>query len=230
MGRIRSAQLSGCKHLWMSVMEGQEDWTLAEYLAKHSWTMAYMVDVEDIYIGQLAGAMQALHDGTTIMSTLEAKRHLQLQRREVSSCEASTPWERGMISYWDVEDHLLLVHPSLVVNYSDVDLLQYFGKSEDKLAAETPLSPTEQEMFQTLCDVSDWECSLTTAIAVNVDLELLSEDDGGGIRVDKPVEMVIHRRSCSRDRPLRRSKRVANAMATQSRMRSSKRGSRSSLS
>ncbi|THH15252.1 hypothetical protein EW146_g5197 [Bondarzewia mesenterica] len=53
------------RHLWMSVMEGQEDWTLAEYLAKHSWTMASVVDAEDVYIGQLAGAMQALHGGTT---------------------------------------------------------------------------------------------------------------------------------------------------------------------
>ncbi|THH09484.1 hypothetical protein EW146_g8675 [Bondarzewia mesenterica] len=168
--------------------------------------------------------------GPHFQSTLEAKRRLQSQRREVPSREASTPWERGMISYWDVEDHLLSVHPSLVVNYSNVDLLQYFGKSEDKLAAETPLSPTEQEMFQTLCDVSDWEGSPMTAAAVNVDLEPLPEDDGGGIRIDKPVETVVRRRSCSRDRPLRRSKRVANAMAARSRTRSSKRGSRSSLS
>ncbi|KZT25547.1 Metallo-dependent hydrolase [Neolentinus lepideus HHB14362 ss-1] len=53
------------RHMWMTIVNDQEDWTLSEYLAKLSWTTAALVSAEDVYIGQLAGCLQALHSGTT---------------------------------------------------------------------------------------------------------------------------------------------------------------------
>ncbi|TFK33565.1 Metallo-dependent hydrolase [Crucibulum laeve] len=53
------------RHVWMSVVDNHEDWTLTEYLAKHTFTTALFITAEDVYIGQLAGCLQALHGGTT---------------------------------------------------------------------------------------------------------------------------------------------------------------------
>ncbi|TFK47410.1 Metallo-dependent hydrolase [Heliocybe sulcata] len=53
------------RHVWMSVVNDQEDWTLSEYLCKLSWTTAALVTAEDVYLGQLAGCLQAIHGGTT---------------------------------------------------------------------------------------------------------------------------------------------------------------------
>ncbi|TFK35342.1 Metallo-dependent hydrolase [Crucibulum laeve] len=53
------------RHVWMSIVSGHEDWTLAEYVAKLSFIAALHVTAEDVYIGELAGCLQALHGGTT---------------------------------------------------------------------------------------------------------------------------------------------------------------------
>ncbi|KAF9003079.1 Metallo-dependent hydrolase [Cyathus striatus] len=53
------------RHVWMSIVSGHEDWTLTEYLAKQAWTTASFVNADDVYVGQLAGCLQALHGGTT---------------------------------------------------------------------------------------------------------------------------------------------------------------------
>ncbi|KDQ57003.1 hypothetical protein JAAARDRAFT_178495 [Jaapia argillacea MUCL 33604] len=53
------------RHVWMSVVDNQEDWTLSEYLAKFFWTTTGIATPEDVYIGELAGCLQALHGGTT---------------------------------------------------------------------------------------------------------------------------------------------------------------------
>ncbi|KAF9246572.1 hypothetical protein BU15DRAFT_39498 [Melanogaster broomeanus] len=64
---------------------------------------------------------------------------------------------------------------------------------------ETPLSPTEQEMFRALCVHPDWE--------TEQELEMI--DIGGGPEVEPTVPR--------NDRPLRRSKRVADAAAARCR-------------
>ncbi|TFK33564.1 Metallo-dependent hydrolase [Crucibulum laeve] len=53
------------RHVWMSIVDGHEDWTLTEYVAKLTFTAALHVTAEDVYSGELAGCLQALHGGTT---------------------------------------------------------------------------------------------------------------------------------------------------------------------
>lgn len=53
------------RHVWMSVAPHQEDWTLAEYIAKAPFTTTALTTADDIYAGQLAGCLQALNGGTT---------------------------------------------------------------------------------------------------------------------------------------------------------------------
>ncbi|TFK45877.1 Metallo-dependent hydrolase [Heliocybe sulcata] len=53
------------RHAWMSVSPHQEDWTLAEYIAKAPMTTTRLTTAEDIYVGQLSGCLQALNGGTT---------------------------------------------------------------------------------------------------------------------------------------------------------------------
>lgn len=56
---------------------------------------------------------------------------------------------------WAVEDHLLSVHPPFALRAAPVMSLN----SDDVIVPETPLSPTEEEIFQTLCGGTDWDTS-----------------------------------------------------------------------
>ncbi|KAI0747322.1 Metallo-dependent hydrolase [Irpex lacteus] len=62
------------RHTWMTVLRGsQDDWLLTEYLVKNSWTIQPAVTPEDVRIGQLAGCLEALHQGvTTILDHFHA--------------------------------------------------------------------------------------------------------------------------------------------------------------
>ena len=101
---------------------------------------------------------------------------------------------------------------------------------------EVPLSATEQEIFQELCVIPDWdrepsECA-EDAMVLDVDSRPPREED---VAVTATATVTRKERS---DRPLRRSKRVADALAAAqqaplpqpSRTRSHKGGSRNSLS
>ena len=146
--------------------------------------------------------------GPHFRSTLEAKREsLSTFRLELPPADLGRPWDKGMPSPWDVEDHLLSVHPPFAL--ASAAFATPPKSPESPRETETPLSPTEEEMFRTLCSSTDWEAS-ATQIAPLVE--------------EKPAIFV------TRDRPLRRSKRVSTATSTRSGTRSSKRGSRSSLS
>ena len=81
--------------------------------------------------------------------------------------------------------------------------------------AETPLSPTEEAMFHVLCAAPEWD---TTTEAAMED----AEDDAA-------MRPSIDGMDSGQERALRRSKRAAT-VATRSRTRSTKRGSRTSLS
>ncbi|KAF8061528.1 hypothetical protein FPV67DRAFT_283807 [Lyophyllum atratum] len=98
--------------------------------------------------------------------------------------------------------------------------------------ADLPLSATEQEIFRTLCDIPDWEkensppCSSMLA-------EQKTGPTGAQTHYAPPEHVPAPAADCDRsERPLRRSKRVADAMAaqTQTRTRSRRGGSRNSLS
>ena len=165
--------------------------------------------------------------GLPFASNLDAKRRTSLTRRlEFPPREAGAPWERGMVSHWDVEEHLLSANfSSSVVSIASSEP----PVEQSAVVPETPLSPTEEEMFRVLCSNPDWETASTreSSPAVVVEVGSPAPED-----VKPRPAQVVKEASCP-DRPLRRSKRVANALvsaANRPRTRSSKRGSRSSLS
>jgi len=124
---------------------------------------------------------------------------------------ATTPehWdEAGSAHDWVPESPMLLPHPTFS---SALDALR--GELEEP-APETPLSPTEQEMFQALCFMPEWEKESAST---------------------QPIDIDVSKPKCfeNEEHPARRrSRRVANleAVATRTRTRSQKRGTRNSLS
>ncbi|KAL4247038.1 5-Methylthioadenosine/S-adenosylhomocysteine deaminase [Abortiporus biennis] len=54
------------RHTWMTVMRAsQADWLLTEYLVKNAWHVQGTITVDELYIGQLTGCLEALHSGVT---------------------------------------------------------------------------------------------------------------------------------------------------------------------
>ncbi|KAI0928379.1 hypothetical protein AcW1_005639 [Taiwanofungus camphoratus] len=154
--------------------------------------------------------------GLHFQSTIDAKRRsISPPRLELLAREEGAPWERGMVSHWDIEDHLISVHPQFALTSAVFPTSA--ASPEDEVVDEGPLSPTEEEMFRVLCSNPDWETSAPVASVAT-----------SSQNIESPGETA--KDSACRDRPLRRSKRVANAVANRSRTRSTKRGSRSSLS
>ncbi|TFK55234.1 hypothetical protein OE88DRAFT_1642439 [Heliocybe sulcata] len=163
------------------------------------------------------------HFGPHFRSTLE----LRLQTSPKESTWDSSPWEVDATHEWKMEEHLMAVHTPYLMMPPAGPLLK-----EDTLV-ETPLSPTEQEMFHTLCAIPEWD-NVPPAEEVKVvekeqSPEPSQEPEEPESEESEPVE---ERESTPprQERPLRRSKRVANAIAARSRTRSSKRASRGSLS
>ena len=133
----------------------------------------------------------------------------EARRRSMTSHRLELPPREFEVSW---EDHLS-THPPFILATAALD--EHRPTMEDIPASvETPLSPTEEEMFQVLCATSEWETSptdeCTEAFSASASLPDITDS--------------------FQERPLRRSKRVANAAATRSRTRSSRRGSRTSLS
>ncbi|KAI1787895.1 hypothetical protein LXA43DRAFT_676070 [Ganoderma leucocontextum] len=161
-----------------------------------------------IHTLQPAGSLQTTHPqfGHQFESASEARRRgMTSHRLELPPREFEVSWE----------DHLY-THPPFILATAALD---GHGTTMEEIpaAVETPLSPTEEEMFHVLCAASEWEASPAEEC------------------VDQPTEAFSASASLPdmtdsvQGRPLRRSKRVANAAAT-SRTRSSRRGSRTSLS
>lgn len=123
--------------------------------------------------------------------------------------DASVPWEART---WEEDD--------VAVNFPfqlDYSMFEKAASLVHEVVEESPLSPTEEEMFEVLCSTAEWDRrSATTECTVVEEV------------TDRPARPS--REPPCHDRPLRRSKRVANAIATRARGRPTKRGSRSSLS
>ena len=115
------------------------------------------------------------------------------------------------------EDHLS-THPPFILATAAIDGHRP-ATEEVPAPVETPLSPTEEEMFHVLCAAPEWDCPPQKAPEMVED----AEDEATASARAEASETA-------QERPLRRSKRVANAVATRSRTRSSRRGSRTSLS
>lgn len=157
--------------------------------------------------------------GPHFNSTLEA--HSQLTVQTDTPLSIRMPWEREPASNWDIEDHLFAIYPPSLPEHT----IQ--TSPEDAGTVETPLSAIEQEMFHVLCAIPDWEKE-NFAPAVTVSLPTSTS-----FAVDNrpTMEVTVEDRAAVADRPLRRSKRVANAIAVRSRTYSAgRRSSRNSLS
>lgn len=75
---------------------------------------------------------------------------------DIHVSEVSTPWERGMISQQDVEEHLLPVITSYPVErrletVATPSLFTNQDKCDVEEKTEPPLSPQEEEVFQSFC-------------------------------------------------------------------------------
>jgi hypothetical protein len=118
--------------------------------------------------------------------------------------EASMSWER------DDDDHLISVHPSLGIKSMDISVP---ALQEDNGVQETPLSPTEQEIFHSFCGSPEWDSP--TPVITEITAESGKENEDIRPAEERTLRGV-------RARTLRRSKRVADAMASRSRTRSGK--------
>lgn len=165
--------------------------------------------------------------GPHFRSTIEARRESNSSfKLELPSRDPTSPWEGRGISPWDVEDHLLSVHPPFAL--AAAVRPPPLPSPEDDMT-ETPLSPKEEEIFHSLCSAPEWESTSESASAEPAAVDEAPEVQEPPPRIpSKPRTKDM----TARERPLRRSKRVANANAivTRSRTRSVKRDSRSSLS
>lgn len=153
--------------------------------------------------------------GPHFKSTVEAKRGSDSTiQGDIGFRAVRESWEK--IPGWDIDDDgLLSSHPPI-----SLALAALRQSPEEDVVPETPLSPTEQEMFHTLCGMPEWEKENVMACKeTSPQGEEDAEDDTAPSR--------------SRDhQPRRRSKRVAMAaaIATRPRTRSQKLNSHNSLS
>lgn len=158
--------------------------------------------------------------GQHFKSTLDAKR-LSLSTHQLDFAA-----DEHNLSSVEREEHFLSLQQSAFA-LTHAILPTPATSPEEHLVPELPLSPAEEKMFRELCTDPEWESS-TPPPPESAALE----------HGDAPVEAPPAGPSASakgkgrprQERPLRRSKRVADAIANRSRTRSSKRGSRSSLS
>ncbi|TCD65407.1 hypothetical protein EIP91_002706 [Steccherinum ochraceum] len=89
--------------------------------------------------------------GRHFQSTIDARRHSFPFRLQLEPRAAGMAWEA-------VEDHLLSVHPPYALASAVAPAKLPVGGTEE---AQTPLSPSEEEIFHALCGVSDdWETPL----------------------------------------------------------------------
>lgn len=194
--------------------DGLLDTFLSDVLFEH-----FPSALQDFHRSNAPGRL--LHQfGPHFKSTIEAKRRSRSAlQNEVEFRATGELWETDLVSNWDVEDHLLSSHPPFSLGLANLR-----GPPEEELVPETPLSPTEQEMFYTLCSLPDWEKEISFPSHTNRKEEAAVRDTDDADDDSTPAR--------ARDRPRRRSKRVANAnaIATRTRTRSQKRGSRNSLS
>ncbi|TDL27545.1 hypothetical protein BD410DRAFT_782651 [Rickenella mellea] len=166
-----------------------------------------------------------------------ARPHVTLPPHEPyigASGEPTTPWERGMISHWDMDDHL--PPPRVQLSFSHM----FPTRKEDGMGAggallfgtgtgQEPLSPQEEEMFRALCTSAEWEHDQQPAPAPAVvdpaheedtapthegEDEEDEEEEEKEPNVSPNVAAVKERLTRStRAPPLRRSQRVAHLTA-----------------
>lgn len=147
--------------------------------------------------------------GQQFKSASDARRlSMSSHRLELPPREFEEPW-----------DEHLTTHPSFTFPTSAVDD-QRPTSEEIPAVEEPPLSPTEEAMFRVLCSAPEWETTTSSAEEPSQDA-----DDGSAASAQRPTDPA----DGAQEQSLRRSKRVVN-VAARSRTRSTRRGSRTSLS
>jgi len=131
------------------------------------------------------------------LSLPEAGNPLRIPQLDHGKSAKEDVWE-GSIEAGLVEEPLLAIPPS--VNLALAALHPLTSTEGAAALTEMPLSPTEQEMFRTLCVHPDWET-----------------EEAGTTRNGENAD-TAPKRSPTRERPLRRSRRVADAVAARSRV------------
>lgn len=170
------------------------------------------------------------HFGTHFQSTADAKRESTSSfRLELPPRNMGTPWELGMVPQWDVEDHLLSVHPPFALCSASLKVAS--SVQDESAVQETPLSPTEEEMFRVLCTAADWE--LPASEDASASNELPATDSQCALKPTEPAPLEVVPcldRDHERERPVRRSRRVAQAISNRPCTRSTKRSTKTSRS
>jgi hypothetical protein len=155
--------------------------------------------------------------GPHFKSTMDRRRTSQLTIRTDSlypDRERNAVGEEDPVTEWEMDDHTLSTHPTYPPTL-DGSAVEPPAPEE---AVHTPLSSTEQEIFQSLCANPEWERDvghwvLRSSRPVAADDERMREGADEGDAEDA-MRMRTHPARCVTDRrPLRRSKRVANAIA-----------------
>ena len=142
--------------------------------------------------------------------------------------ESSAPWERGMISLYDFDEHLLPSAPSFDMPVSKILPLNQVRAEDSAVKKLEPLSPQEEEVFQAFLQCPVWEYNgnspgpdspMRTQRQRSVVRDKNSLKENCAI-VETVVacaggdENVVGRKERTPPRPLRRSLRVAKAAAT----------------
>ncbi|KAI0374710.1 hypothetical protein BV20DRAFT_1079791 [Pilatotrama ljubarskyi] len=141
------------------------------------------------------------------------------RRRSMTSHRLELPQREFEVSW---EDHLS-THPPFILATSAID--GHRPVAEEPPPVVEALSPTEEEMFHVLCADPEWD-AVTPSPTEERPPEVSDAAVAAAVVPISPTTAA----EVAQERPLRRSKRVANAVTTRSRTRSSKRGSRTSLS
>lgn len=130
-----------------------------------------------------------------------------------------------------LRDGLMNLNESYPMPVSSLALPSSLEQGFDE--ADCPLSAAEQEIFREICDIPDSDENTappSPTIMVVDEEDTLPASEVSPLTASSPEPTGTGDSECS-ERPLRRSKRVANAIAAQSRTRTRSRrgGSRSSL-
>ncbi|KAK7693280.1 hypothetical protein QCA50_002847 [Cerrena zonata] len=101
--------------------------------------------LQDFYRSNTPGRLLGQF-GSHFRSTIEAKRESNSSfGMELPSRDPTSPWEHGGISPWDVEDHLLSVHPPFAL--AAAARPPPLPSSKGDILSETPLSPKRRRSF-----------------------------------------------------------------------------------
>ncbi|EGN93233.1 hypothetical protein SERLA73DRAFT_78839 [Serpula lacrymans var. lacrymans S7.3] len=170
---------------------------------------------------------QAGNEGVKAATCVQQGGDVEAYTREKGDSKCiGADWDLGTDGNPNLGAHdpLLSIHTSF-----SLALAALRPASDDTIVPETPLSPTEQEMFRTLCVDPDWEREKENESAMTVE-ETAKITPSAEPNVVNVKEDVRPTSSSGSERFLRRSKRVATAAVVASRpcTRSHKKGLRRS--